>query len=1010
VISLVLAMVWARRSQAVTLALLSMFAVAAAVAAPAYLRAADRAVAAGQVAAATPDERGIVISTVQDDRTGPVNDGTGTAPVSFTDIGAALADLPGFSYVYAAEYPAIGVEKNPQWRSRFVYRQGVCGHLTMLTGRCLIGEGEVVVGDQTARRLSLATGDSIVLRFARFNSDPRVPVFLPDGEPKKLAIVGTYRVPDTGDLYWGTHGYFTEDPGDRPGEPFFTDAATLGAMDHGSTQVSIDGTAGPHALDVDNLPRLRAGLDATRDTAIKIGSGVTLGSQLTDLLDRVDAGRAAARLIVPVLAVPLVLLACLSIFLAVSYGTEGRRPELAVVALRGARWGLRWWLATGENLVAIVIGAVAGCVAGQLLVNAVVAVRFPGVGAAAGVSSLRYAPVAAATAVVAALLAERRQLLSPVAELLRRAPAVPAGARAVAIEAAVALLAVVSGLQLVISHGSLTGVGLVAPALIVLALALFAARALLPGVTRSAGRALRGGRLGIALAGFQLSRRPGAARLFALLVAAVAVAGYAACAIDVAARGRMVEAGIGTGAPRVVTVDPVPPSRLIAATDAVDPHRQYAMAVARVPGRSEDPVVLGVDTTRLAATAFWPDGAPPIGEVAGRLRPAAAAPITMPGQDLTVDATATGLNVSSPIRLNAVVSSVRGLGDATVGLGEVIDGPFTYQQRVPICQGGCTLKALTITTVSPSSSGVTGRVIIRALRTVNPSRSAVPTAQLADPARWRRSGPGAVSAAPDGLRIDVDAPTGFPTNGLIVQPVDTPYPLPVAFAGPAYADALSGLDGRSVPVSRVARLPAVPAAGVRATLVDLRYADLLSASNGDATNPQIWLSGKAPPDILDRLSARGLVVVSDVQARQVRRQLDGQGPAIALWFYVLAGGLAIALAAGALILAATVDRGRRVEDLSALRAQGLGRGPLRQATLWTYPVLVAIAVVAGTAIALLGWGLTGWALPLAGLDPPPLPLPGWPRAWVVAGTGVAVLVVLALVAYFAGRRTLKEIA
>jgi hypothetical protein len=260
------------------------------------------------------------------------------------------------------------------------------------------------------------------------------------------------------------------------------------------------------------------------------------------------------------------------------------------------------------------------------------------------------------------------------------------------------------------------------------------------------------------------------------------------------------------------------------------------------------------------------------------------------------------------------------------------------------------------------------------------------------------------------LRIDVDAPTGFPTNGLIVQPVDTPYPLPVAFAGPAYADALSGLDGRSVPVSRVARLPAVPAAGVRATLVDLRYADLLSASNGDATNPQIWLSGKAPPDILDRLSARGLVVVSDVQARQVRRQLDGQGPAIALWFYVLAGGLAIALAAGALILAATVDRGRRVEDLSALRAQGLGRGPLRQATLWTYPVLVAIAVVAGTAIALLGWGLTGWALPLAGLDPPPLPLPGWPRAWVVAGTGVAVLVVLALVAYFAGRRTLKEIA
>jgi putative ABC transport system permease protein len=210
-------------------------------------------------------------------------------------------------------------------------------------------------------------------------------------------------------------------------------------------------------------------------------------------------------------------------------------------------------------------------------------------------------------------------------------------------------------------------------------------------------------------------------------------------------------------------------------------------------------------------------------------------------------------------------------------------------------------------------------------------------------------------------------------------------------------------------VTRPVRLPAVPAAGVRATLVDLEYADLLSAATGDATDPQVWLSDRAPPDILDRLSARGLVVISEVRAAQVRAQLDRQGPALALWYYLLAGCLATALAAGALILAATVDRARRVEDLSALRGQGLGRAAVRQATLWTYPVLVAIAVLAGTAIALLGWWLTGWALPLAGLDPPPLPLPGWPRAWAPAGTAAAVLVVLALVAYLAGRRTLKEI-
>jgi predicted lysophospholipase L1 biosynthesis ABC-type transport system permease subunit len=193
-------------------------------------------------------------------------------------------------------------------------------------------------------------------------------------------------------------------------------------------------------------------------------------------------------------------------------------------------------------------------------------------------------------------------------------------------------------------------------------------------------------------------------------------------------------------------------------------------------------------------------------------------------------------------------------------------------------------------------------------------------------------------------------------------------------------------------------------------MVDLEYADRLSADSGDAFDPQVWLSAKAPPDILDQLTAHGLVINSDVRASQVRDQLDHQGPALALWFYLLAGCLSTALAAGALILAAAVDRARRVEDLSALRAQGLGRGALRQATLWTYPVLVAIAVLAGIAIGLIGWGLTGWALPLAGLDPPPLPLPRWPHAWVVAVTGVAVFIVLAVVAYAAGRRTLKEIA
>lgn len=1007
-ISLVLAMVWNRRSQAVTLALLAMFAVAAAVAAPAFLHAADEAVAAGQVATALPAERGLIISTVQDDRTsGDPN--AGGSGGGFSNVGPALASLPGFDYVYAAEYPAIGIEATRQYGSRFTYRQHACVHLVMATGRCLIGEGEVVIGVQTARRLKLAAGDSIELTFATFNPDPRRPGYLPDGSPKKLTVVGTYTVPAPNDQYWGTHGYFATAPGDRPGEPVFTDRPTLDGMDHGATRMSIDGAAGHAALAPGNLAALRTQLAALTKLGGQMGATATVSSKLPDLLDRIDSGRAAARLIVPLLAAPLVLLACLSIFLAVGYGTEGRRPELAVVALRGTRLAGRWWLATGESIVAILVGAAAGCLAGQLLVNLVAAVRFPGGDAAAGLDSLRYAPLAAAAAVLAALLAQSRQLVSAVAELLRRAPAVPHSARALAVEAGVALLAVVTCVQLYVSNGSLTGLGLIAPAFLVFALALLAARALLPVITRYAVRTLGRGRLGVALAGFQLSRRPGAARLFALLVAAVAVVSYAASAIDVAAQGRGVEARLGTGADRVVSVGQVSRQQLLAAVRAIDPGGAYAMAVAKMPSDGPgDPAALAVDTPRLAAVANWPADGPSPQAVARTLRPDAPAPVVVPGQDVTLDVTSTGVDVAKPIRLSAVLSGVTGLGESVVQFGNVIEGRYTYQQRVAICRAGCRLDAIKLTTAD-GVTGVTGRFTVHALGSINPRQAALPVTEIADPGRWRITASGTLSAAPDGLRIELNAPAGL-AGGVFVQPVDTPYPLPVASAGPVLVRAtIAGFDGRPLPAARDLELPVIPQAGTRSALVDLEYADRLSTDAAPAVAPQVWLNDKAPADILDRLAARGLAVTDDVSADQVRRQLDTQGPALALWFYILAGCLATALAAGALILAAAVDRSRRVEDLSALRAQGLGRGALRQATLWTYPVLVVIAVGAGLGTALIVWALTGWALPLAGLDPPALPLPGWPRPLVIAVVTVAVLAVLACVAFFAGRRTLKEI-
>jgi putative ABC transport system permease protein len=195
----------------------------------------------------------------------------------------------------------------------------------------------------------------------------------------------------------------------------------------------------------------------------------------------------------------------------------------------------------------------------------------------------------------------------------------------------------------------------------------------------------------------------------------------------------------------------------------------------------------------------------------------------------------------------------------------------------------------------------------------------------------------------------------------------------------------------------------------RAQVLTVLILSVLAATLAAAINPQVWLNDKAPADIVDRLSAAGLTVLDDDRSTVVRRQLDEQAPALALWFYALAGGLAVLLGAGALVLAAAVDRGRRVEDLTALRAQGLRRPTAARATLWTYPVLVALAVVAGLAITLLAWRITGSSLPLAGLNPSPFPLPGWPRPAAVLGAGAGVFVLLTAVAVLSGRRTLRAI-
>jgi putative ABC transport system permease protein len=425
---------------------------------------------------------------------------------------------------------------------------------------------------------------------------------------------------------------------------------------------------------------------------------------------------------------------------------------------------------------------------------------------------------------------------------------------------------------------------------------------------------------------------------------------------------------------------------LLAAVRSADPTGTYAMAAVRLstdPGR---PALVALDTSRLDAVAL---GQP---VRAAPLRPAVAPPVEVRGTQIAFDITAAGFAQGKSVSLTAVLSPRHGGNDEVVPYGVLAAGRHIYQQPVPACAKGCTLNSFSIAG-GQGTLDITGRITVHTLKS---------------PA-WRAVEGGTATGGPDGLTIDVTSLNGLPPSGMVVQPADAPWPLPVATAGVPALRSINGLDARELPVTVVRQVDAIPGAGAPAVLIDLEYADRLAADGSQTSGAEVWLNDTAPADVLDRLAAGGLTVTGDVSSAQVRARLDHQGPAIALWFYVIVAVLATALAAGALVLSASVDRSRRVEDLSALRAQGLGRAALRQATLWTYPVLVVVAVIAGMGIAALGWWLTGWALPLAGLTSPEVPLPDWPNALVFAATGVAAAVVLAAVALIAGRRTLREI-
>ncbi|WP_162907375.1 FtsX-like permease family protein, partial [Allorhizocola rhizosphaerae] len=485
-----------RSGRSLVVLLLAAFAILACVLVPAYGRAAAQSVLTDAVLAAPQTAASLTISAessaagAQGGAFDPAQQSVAEAKV-FVD--GALAKAPSLARV--VDRPITSVESDVRVADHaalLTWRLGVCDRLEITDGQCAIDSEQAVVSERSAALAGLKVGDRIPLDRA-----------------KSLQVTGFYRPREPSSVYWGNSAYFAHAEGSRLDAVFAGSEDDVRAAATSAITAKLTYPLKPEAVRLDAMSGLRSELGALGLALNAVE--LKLETALLAIADEVARDQAALTASVPVIAVPLLLLAFVVLFLIVAALAEDRAPELALARLRGfpavrvARFGL------GETLFLIVLGAPLGLVGGLALTELTartllapgthVEPRWPVyVAAAAGL----------AFAIVAAWLATRRISGRGVLTLLRRVPQ-RATAKSGVAEAIVGTLAVVGLVAALQDSGG--SVKLLAPAAIALLAGLIAGRLLTGWARLRLAIARRRGHLAGLLAAAQLARRPGAARM-----------------------------------------------------------------------------------------------------------------------------------------------------------------------------------------------------------------------------------------------------------------------------------------------------------------------------------------------------------------------------------------------------------------------------------------------------------------------------------------------------------------
>jgi putative ABC transport system permease protein len=1004
-----------RYAQALVLAGISLLIGTCAVFAPWFARAVEQTVTAETLA-------GQRLSTAWQLEASPPSTFNGpTAAKQPEDLAQLVPD--DLKPVFTA--PVYGLTTDVGWKlstddkdvknvAKLVWRDGYCAQLVLVEGRCPRSANEVVVSTADQANFGAKLG-------ARIQAKPTA--YTGGGS---LTVIGVFRPVDQQADYWFGrgpvgHSHLAEFPLEASGDFLLTDRATFTSGIWGQRS-TLDTRPMPGVARADELQRIEDATTRVDGNAAELQLNARNTSGVVGVIDRIQAERKQATTIIPLVMVQVALFGVVVLALALAAVVDQRRPQLAIARLRGSSARRTGWALAAELGVPVLIGTLAGIVGGFGLL---LVVRATWLNDAAPLELPWTVPAAVALAVLAGVAvvawSVRAVVQQPISTLLRRV--VPRRrSRALGVIDLVIIVLASAGLVAALTGGGRGPLPVLTPTLLALAVGLTFAHLLLPAAGVVSRRALRRGRLGLALGALQVSRRPAVTRIVAVVAVATALASFAGQAASVAGDNRELRAGYETGADGVLAMTSTDLGVFTAAIDKVDPDRHWLTPVVLARPPSPDALTaMMIEPDSFRRIAFRGAELTDAAGFDALKAPGSPAPIELRSHNLRITATPGPTKPVLPATIDGEPPPSQPPAKSIILTANVVNlrGGARYLVRFPPlplvpgktfdlstevnCPFGCRLVRLGVTRDLNDSSGFEGDVVISKL--ASDDKPSIPLGRAVD---WKPV------KQPEGVTGSIATKDGQ-AGGLTLELTNTGNDQSLQYASiPAVAPALvtpgfavndtttvPGIDGLAVPIQPIdAPQGPINRYSGHAAVLDLETVRRLGGSVDEgSTGFEVWLNADGlanSPKIIEELGKAGLSATL-VDRRQDR--IDGYGrsaSALALQLTPIVGIAGWSLAIIVLLLMVVTSWRSRAQDYASLRITGVPAATTGRAARWEQTAPVALAALLGTICGIVGAQIALPLIPLFAetLDASPIPLDlhtNWLVALMLWLIGTAVL-------------------